>query len=83
VARGQGEAARRSAVGGQGIKKPIGVVPKAEVGRLSVSPRCAPAVRRPDRSGGHSGRRRLPAIGLRGRGPGLKIKFARRIGELS
>ena len=40
-ARGRGEAARRSAVGGRG-NKPIGVVPKAEVGRLSVSPRCAP-----------------------------------------
>jgi hypothetical protein len=40
-ARGRGEAARRSAVGGRG-NKPIGVVPKAEVGRLSVSPLCAP-----------------------------------------
>jgi hypothetical protein len=38
--RKRGEAARRSAVGGGG-NKPIGVVPKAEVGRLSVSPRCA------------------------------------------
>jgi hypothetical protein len=41
VARGRSEAARRSAVGGRG-NKAIGVVPKAEVGRLSVSPRCAP-----------------------------------------
>src|SRR6516165_5339774 len=40
-ARGRGEAARRSAVGGRG-NKPIGAVSKAEVGRLSVSPRCAP-----------------------------------------
>jgi hypothetical protein len=40
-ARIRGEAARRSAVGGRG-NKPIGVVPKAEVGRLAVSPRCAP-----------------------------------------
>ena len=40
MARGRGEAARRSAVGGRG-NKPIGVVPKAEVGRLSESPRCA------------------------------------------
>jgi hypothetical protein len=41
VARGRGEAARRSAVGGRGYK-PIGVVQKAEVVRISVSPRCAP-----------------------------------------
>jgi hypothetical protein len=40
MARGRGEAARRSTVGGRGIK-PIGVVPKAEVVRLSVTPRCA------------------------------------------
>ena len=41
MARGRGEAARRSAVGGRG-NKPVRVVPKAEAGRLSVSPRCAP-----------------------------------------
>ena len=40
MARGRGEAARRSAMGGRG-DKPIDVVPKAEVGRLSVSPLCA------------------------------------------
>ena len=40
MARGQGEAARRSVVGGRG-NKPIRVVPKAEVGRLSVNPWCA------------------------------------------
>ena len=37
----EADARRRSAVGGRG-NKPIGVVPKAEVVRLSVSPRCAP-----------------------------------------
>ena len=41
AARIRGEAARRSAVGGRG-DKPIGMVPKAEVDRLSVSPWCAP-----------------------------------------
>jgi hypothetical protein len=40
AARIRGEAARRSAVGGRG-DKPIGMVPKAEVDRLSVSPQCA------------------------------------------
>jgi hypothetical protein len=62
----EADARRRSAVGGRG-NKPIGVVPKAEVGRLSVSPRCARlADRWPDRFCWHSGRRRLRAIGLRG-----------------
>jgi hypothetical protein len=36
VARGRGEAARRSAVGGRG-NKPIGVVSKAETGGLSMT----------------------------------------------
>ena len=82
MARGRGEAARRSAVGGRG-NKPIGVVPKAEVGRLSVSLRCAP---RGSEAGSFEGMPNGDAYTLsasEARGRGLKIKFARRIGELS
>ena len=80
MARGRGEAARRSAVGGRG-NKPIGVVPKAEVGRLSVSPRCA------SRIGGRIVLACIPdgdASTLSrsdARRRGLKIKFERRMGD--